>query len=135
MRYILSIIIAVCCFSFGYSQDDDLIIGTNTYKPSAALYDLSDPKGVNMEVNLWGTVKIPGRYRVPVNTTFLDLMSYAGGPAENSKLDDIRIFRTHKDQGGKTEIIKLNYDDMMYSDNPSGKRPNPLLQSDDVIIV
>lgn len=135
MRYILFIIIVVCSFNCLYSQDDDLIIGTNAYKPNAAFYDLSDPKGVNMEVNLWGTVKLPGRYRVPVNTTFLDLISFSGGPAENSKLDDIRIFRALKDEMSKAEIIKLNYNDMLYSDSPGAKKQNPVLKSGDIVVV
>lgn len=120
-----------------HPQDEDLIIGQTATKISAAFYDLSDPLGVNMEVNLWGMVRYPGRYRVTVNTTFLDLLSYAGGPNENSKLDDIRIYRPAKDTlNQKSEIFKLNYYDLIWNEklNPN-KKLNPTLKAGDIVIV
>jgi SLBB domain-containing protein len=118
-----------------FSQNDDIIIGQNATKIGAALYDLSDPTGVNMEVNVWGTVRYPGRYRVPVTATFLDVMTYAGGPLENTKLDDIRIYRPGKDtvRGDRT-IIKLDYEDLLY-DEKIGNKLNPILMSGDVILL
>lgn len=120
-----------------FSQDDDnLIFGPNANKVSAALFDLSDPTGVNIEVNVWGTVRFPGRYRIPLSTTFLDVITYAGGPINDSKLDDIRIVRSNDSTGSKPYIIKLNYDDFLWEDNiAKAKKLNPILQAGDIILI
>lgn len=116
------------------AQPEDVILGKTDKSVSAAVYDLSDPTGVNIEVNMWGFVRLPGRYRVPVNTTFLDLMSYSGGPLENSDLKEIRILR--KNSAGKSEIIKLNYDDLLWEETIQSKiRSNPILLSGDIVVI
>lgn len=116
-------------------DDDDLIFGKTPKLNSAALFDLSDPNGVNMEVNMWGFVRYPGKYRVPVKTTFVDVMSYAGGPLENSNLEDIRILRTNQETG-KSELIKLNYNDYLWSEKVSpNPKQNPVLKPGDIIVV
>jgi hypothetical protein len=120
-----------------YAQDDDLIVGKKNTTPTAATYDLSDPMGINIEVNVWGFVKFPGRYKVPHTTTFLDIISYAGGPSEDSNLEDIRIFRTGNDSLlSKNEVIKLNYNDLLWGEKiKSSKKMNPVLKPGDIIII
>lgn len=140
MKYLLIIFASVLVFNinslFSQDGDDDLILGKSTKLGSAALYDLSDPTGVNIEVSLWGFVRYPGRYRIPIKTTFLDVMSYAGGPLEDSNLEDIRILRNSDNTNGKPEIIKLNYDDFLWEENVSSKpKQNPVLQPGDIILV
>ena len=119
------------------AQDDDgLILGKTTKQNSAAVYDLSNPEGVNIEVNLWGFVRLPGRYIVPVKTTFMDLMSYAGGPAENSNMEQIRIIRNSAKPGEKPKLIKLNYNDLLWKNDISTvTKNNPELISGDVVII
>jgi len=123
--------------NYGHAQDyDDLILGKTKKETQAAVYDLSDVTGVNMEVNLWGFVRYPGRYRVPVNTTFLDLITFAGGPITESNLEEIRILRNTGNPEGKPEMIKLNYNDLLWDDNVSPKpKLNPILKPGDVIVV
>jgi len=136
MKYILSLFVLVTLVNFSKSQDDDLILGKSNTLGSAALYDISDPTGVNMEVNLWGYVKLPGRYRVPVKTTFIDLMSYAGGPTDESNFEEIRLLRNSADSTKKPVIIKLNYEDFLWGEKISSHpKLNPVLQSGDVILV
>lgn len=129
----------ICIFSlYLKAQDNDFKIGIEEKTgTNAAVYDLSDPKGINMEVNLWGFVKNPGRYIIPVNTTFLDLLSYSGGPIETSNLKDIRILRGSRDTLlNTTKVIKLNYDDFLWGEKiKSNSRANPLLQPGDVVLV
>jgi protein involved in polysaccharide export with SLBB domain len=117
--------------------DSDLILGKTSKFTTAAVYNLSDPLGINIEVNLWGFVRYPGRYIVPVTTTFTDIMSYAGGPTENSNLEEIRILRVKNNSNGKkTELIKLNYENLMWDElKPSGDINNPTLKAGDVILV
>lgn len=139
MKYLLIIFGSILFFNINqaFSQDDDdLILGKSTKLGSAALYDLSDPTGVNIEVNLWGFVRYPGKYRIPLKTTFLDVMSYAGGPLQDSNLEEIRILRNSDNINGKAEVIKLNYDDLLWGENISSKpKNNPVLQPGDVILV
>jgi protein involved in polysaccharide export with SLBB domain len=130
------VILLIFC-EISFSQDDDkLIFGPNANKVSAALFDLSDPTGVNIEVNVWGYVRFPGRYRIPLSTTFLDVITYAGGPISDSKLDDMRIVRGNDSIGGKPYIIKLNYDDFLWADQiGKAKKINPVLQAGDIILI
>lgn len=122
--------------AFSQDDDDNLIFGKSSKINSAALYDLSDPTGVNMEINLWGFVRYPGKYRIPLNTTFLDVMSYAGGPMQESNLKEIRIIRNSDNVNGKPEIIKLNYDDFLWEEKISPKpKLNPVLKAGDIILV
>jgi len=137
MKFIVSAAVFLVLTGLSYSQiDSSLILGLSTKNNSAALYDLSDPTGVNMEVNLWGYIRYPGRYRVPYNTTFLDLISYAGGPTDESNFKEIRIIRDANDKTKKPSVIKLDYEDVLWEDNVSTQaKLNPHLQPGDVIVV
>jgi len=134
MKYFLPVFIIVLEVTCSYSQDSSLILGKKDFQNAAAIFDLSDPTGVNIEVDLWGFVRLPGRYRIPINTTFMALMSFSGGPMENTKLEDMRIIRT--DSLGNTSVIVLNYGDLLWEDRiKSQKRMNPVLQAGDIVIV
>jgi protein involved in polysaccharide export with SLBB domain len=137
MKYFFSVLTLLITVNLVNAQDDDdLILGKTKKEINAAVYDLSDPTGVNIEVNLWGFVRYPGRYRVPINTTFMDLMTYAGGPIEDSDLEEIRILRNTTSPDLKPELIKLNYNDLMWEEKISSKpKQNPLLKPGDVVIV
>lgn len=138
MKYLLfsAVLLLAININSVFSQDDDLIFGKTSKLNSAALFDLSDPNGVNIEVNLWGFVRYPGKYRVPINSTFLDVMSYGGGPIENSNLEDIRILRNSDNVNGKPELIKLNYNDLLWDDKISTQpKQNPVLKPGDIILV
>jgi protein involved in polysaccharide export with SLBB domain len=89
-----------------------------------------------MEVNLWGFVRYPGRYRVPINTTFMDLITYAGGPIMESNLEEIRILRNSTNPEGKPEMIVLDYNDLLWDSKISSKpKHNPVLKPGDVIVI
>lgn len=120
-----------------FAQKDDLTLGRTEKFVTAAVYDLSDPLGVNIEVNLWGFVKYPGRYIIPVNSTLLDLISFSGGPSENSNLEEIRLLRPQNDSTlQKSLLIKLNYDDLLWNEKIRlDNKSNPTLQPGDVILI
>jgi protein involved in polysaccharide export with SLBB domain len=69
---------------------------------AANYYYVSKPGEVTMELNIWGCVKTPGRYEVPASTDLIQLMSYAGGPTENAKLERVSITRIIKTDKGPT---------------------------------
>lgn len=120
-----------------FSQDDDLVVGKSTKNVSASVFDLSDPNGVSIKVSLWGFLHNPGRYIIPYNSTLLDLISFSGGPLENSNLKEIRILRPGNDSlKTKGKIIKINYEDYLWNDDIKQVNiNNPVLQSGDVVIV
>lgn len=135
----ITIFLTIFCSITLAQDDDELILGRTNKLISAAVYNLSDPYGPNIEVNLWGFVRYPGRYIIPVNTKFTDLMSYAGGPIENSNLEEIRILRFKDDSLSKksTEVIKLNYEDLLWEKEvkTDKTRVNPILKAGDVILI
>ena len=137
MRVYIIFILVLLSSGLVFSQEDNLQLGKSPSSPAAAVFDLSDPTGVNIEVSMWGFVRYPGRYKVPVKTTFMDLMSYSGGPMENSDLDEIRIVRGALDSTGRGgKVIKLNYNDLMWEDNVHhDPNRNPLMQAGDVVVV
>jgi len=118
-----------------YSQlDTSLILGKSEKSNAGALFDLSDPTGVNIDVSLWGFVRLPGRYRVPLGTTFMDVLSYAGGPMEESDLKSIRLLRTQ--ENGKVKLIMLDYNDFLWEEHINlAQMENPVLKAGDFIFI
>ncbi|MDX9758529.1 MAG: SLBB domain-containing protein [Bacteroidota bacterium] len=63
---------------------------------SGSYYNFSSGSGLDMLVSVWGFVRNPGRYRIPVETNLLDLMSYCGGPNDRGAdvyLDRVKVVR------------------------------------------
>jgi polysaccharide export outer membrane protein len=136
MRYFLHLIYLVIIFSNSLFPQD-IRIGSpldNRYNPQGGFYDYSDPRYVNIMVNIWGYVRFPGKYYVPENSRVLDLLSYAGGPTPDAFLNDIRIYRSSTQE--ESMIKKLNFDDIMNKENPDVKNLDiPLLTPGDIILV
>jgi protein involved in polysaccharide export with SLBB domain len=87
-------------------------------------YNYGDKDKVNIEVNIWGYVKYPGKYLIPKGSTIMDLISYSGGPVTESKLEDIRLFRPKNDSlKTKDKIINLDYNDLLW-EAPQMEREN-----------
>lgn len=117
------------------AQDDSYQLGSySTYRSQGGFYDYSDPKSVNFTVSVWGYVRFPGRYLVPISTTVSDLLSYAGGPNADAQLDDLRIYR--KGNNSDDNLIKFTYNDLLWEDNIEfQKRYVPDLQANDILMV
>lgn len=137
VKTIIIVLLLAFTVNYCYSQDNEVTLGKENVQTKAAYYDIGDPLGINIEVNLWGFVKYPGRYKIPYNTTILDLLSFSGGPTEDSDLKEIRILRPGNDSlKTKTTVIKLNYDDLLWGDKiGQSSIKNPVLKSGDVILV
>lgn len=72
-------------------------------RPSAASYYLvAKPGELTMQVNIWGYVTNPGRYEVATSTDLVQLLSYAGGPAKDGVIDEVRISRVVRTDNGST---------------------------------
>ena len=108
--------------------------GFRRYSQQSGFFDFSDPETLNMIVSLWGFVKYPGRYLVPVNTTITDLLSYGGGPTDDALLDDLRLFRTFDDS---TQImIKFGMNELLHEPYlKKSKLDVPDLEAGDILLV
>jgi hypothetical protein len=137
--YFLTFIVFVSfIFDTVYAQIDKEKVGSDQVTPvNGAFYNFSDKNGVNIEVNIWGYIKNPGKYLIPKGSTFIDLVSYAGGPYTESNLEDIRILRLKNDSLKIKEntIININYNDLLWEEkaNPINKN-NPVLLPGDIVV-
>jgi len=108
------------------------------FSQQGGFYNFGDKNKVNIDVNVWGFVKFPGKYLIPKGSTVQDLISYSGGPLIDSKLEDFRLFRPKNDslKITKDEVFYLNYDDLLWNEKvKSGNKTNPVLQPGDVLII
>lgn len=117
-----------------FSQDIKIGSQENMYRQQGGFYDYSDPRYVNIMVNIWGYVRYPGKYYVPEQSKIIDLISYAGGPIPDAHLDDVRLYRTT--QVGGTEFLKFNMEDLMFKkDFETNVQNLPQLKPGDIIVV
>jgi polysaccharide export outer membrane protein len=116
-------------------KDVQIGLGTSdlTRSYGGAYYDFSDAETVNIKVAIWGNVRNPGRYVIPVYTTIVDLISLAGGPTEAADLDDLRLYRSP--QSGEQQLLKFRYDDLLESEQLIMNRTVPKLEPSDVLLV
>lgn len=137
MKKLLSIIVLIVLAQNLVAQTNDVRLGaqyTGQYQRQGGLYDYSDPETINMRVSIWGFVKYPGRYQVPIYTSVSDLLSYAGGPTDDSNLEDLRLYRVMEDS--TQHMFKFNFNDILWSDNiEEENRKIPKLQGSDLLVV
>jgi len=87
-----------------------------------------------MNVSVWGFVKYPGRYLVPATTTVTDLLSFAGGPTDDSHLYDLRLFRVEEDS--TNTLFKFDYNDLLWEEEIRLESRNlPDLTAGDILLV
>jgi hypothetical protein len=74
---------------------------------AAAYYYIAKPGELTMQVNIWGFVQKPGRYEVASSTDLIQVISFAGGPADYAKMDEVKITRIVKSDSAvsKREIV------------------------------
>jgi len=121
---------------FGQVKDHKLgaglDIGRGNY--NGGFFNYSEPSTININVAVWGFVRYPGRYLIPINTTATDLLSYAGGPTDDAHTDQLRLYRVLED--GTNELYTFNYDDIMWGDSLVLKqREIPDLLASDILVV
>jgi SLBB domain len=118
-------------------QDKNYSLGANlldrAYNQSG-YFDFSDPSTVNIKVSVWGWVRYPGKYTVPVYTSPVDLLSLAGGPTDAADLEDLRIYKEGEDS--TQTMIKFSYNDVLYEKHLATKyRKVPKLEAGDILVV
>jgi hypothetical protein len=96
----------------------------------AAQYYLGTSDELLIPVNIWGFVQKPGQYMVPDNTDLVALLSFAGGPNENARLNEIRIIRNDPKRGNI--VYKIDVKKFVET---ADQRLIPTLRPGDTIIV
>lgn len=102
---------------------------TSSQLSRAAQYYIGDEGELLIKVNVWGRVRQPGQYFVPSNTDLITLISVAGGPAEKSRLDNVRIVRNTE---SGSEIIIVDIKKYLKT---ADQRLIPLLEPEDTVIM
>ena len=74
-------------------SSDDGSLTIPKHIESGAQYFIGDENQLLMKINVWGRVEKPGQYYVPSDTDLITLISVAGGPADKSRLDNVRVVR------------------------------------------
>ncbi len=88
----------------------------------------NSPGVILMRVNLWGAVGKPGIHFVPTSTDLIMLLSYAGGPIDSAKLNEIYIKRWI---AGKQSVIPVDVQELLQGVN----QKSPLLQENDIVVI
>lgn len=93
-----TILVLILMFSLSaYSQSTQSGLAPTFPSASAAsYYYVAKPGELTMQVNVWGFVKTPGRYEVSSSTDIIQLLSFAGGPIQYAKMDEVRVTRFEK---------------------------------------
>jgi polysaccharide biosynthesis/export protein len=97
---------------------EDIQIGKSLkgyMRENGALYDYSNPDGINIKVMVWGYVQFPGQYIIPVASSVNELLSLAGGPTQDANIDDLKLFSINPDSS--QTIVKINYSDLLWNNN------------------
>ncbi len=142
MRHInfVTVILVLFISYAANAQDDKIKIGLyDRQNMQGGYYNFSEPDKVNIEVNIWGYVKNPGKYLIPKGTTVIDVLSFAGGPLTEADLEKVRLYRPKNDSAGimKDKITYLDYNDLLWEEKVKEKefRINPNLEAGDVLLV
>ena len=115
--------------------DDD---GGGTAPPSGgntggSYYVYGTGTGYQIDVNVWGFVQTPGKFNVPSSTNLMQIISYAGGPTDRARLEDIRIVHDQTVDSSFTELVEIyNLDEFVRTGDTL---LNPVIYPNDTIIV
>ncbi len=120
-------VILLCLFSVPYALSQGSISTGN-----ASFFKITKQGEYSITVNLWGYVRVPGRYEIPSDCDIIQLISFAGGPSNHADLENIKLYRIRPDSGFSTkqDLTIINLEDILKSKN----RPM-LLQHNDTIIL
>jgi len=105
---------------------------SSSSQAGAAQYVLGSKDQVLMAVNVWGFVAKPGQYLVPYGTDLISLLSYAGGPREEAKIQSIKVVRGGDGDKKEGEVIDVNVKEYIELGN---NKTIPVLKPGDTVVV
>ena len=136
MKKLLLLVLFPIIISSIIKAQDDVQIGkkiSQLREYKGAQYDYSDADAINIKVIVWGYVQFPGQYIIPSTSSVNDLLALAGGPLPDANIEDLRLFKTYKDSS--QELIKFNYNDLLWNNKLSGNIKSPNLGAGDILLV
>jgi len=74
----------------------------------AVYYNTSIKGKALIPVHIWGAVGVAGLHFVPLDTTIIKGLSFAGGPSRISRLDNIRLSRLDKNKKLTNKVYDLS---------------------------
>lgn len=137
MKNYLFVLILITFPIITSAQINDIQMGSGLNKigvNQGGYFDCSDPASVNIKVSVWGFVKFPGKYVIPVYSKINDLISYAGGPTDEARLEEMRIVRTDSSNGNQ-RIFNLNYNDFLMDTKITSDNSIQSLKAGDILLV
>ena len=127
-RVMLFVLVLVAFVNSRLAAQDDFGSGGGGRTGMPSFFNVAKPGDVTIQVNMWGYVDKPGRYEVPVGTDIIELLSYAGGPLRNSKLDAVRVYKGIRPNGTNTTEVIVDVEKIL--DN---KASVPVLENGDTV--
>lgn len=119
--------------AFGGNLPSQNTLSPDQLSNSPSVYYYGQGQGVQIDINLWGEVKKTGKMIVPYTTDIISLISLAGGPTSNAKLDEVRIIRyAMQDSTAVEKIIRINVEKFVETGEQSYF---PILLRGDTVIV
>ena len=129
MKKLFSVPVAVFLLAVTVWATDTDPVSVPRYVEPGAQYYIGDENQLMMMVNVWGRVEKPGQYFVPSDTDLITLISVAGGPADKSRLDNVRLVRSGS---LGSEVVKVDIKKFLKTGDRS---LIPDLNPEDTIIV
>lgn len=137
MKRLLTLLTFILILVAGHvsAQDEYVRVGTppRVFHQNGAYFDYSDPLKVNIQVSVWGYVRLPGKYLIPINSTLKDIISFAGGPTPDALLQDIRIIRANADS--TQDVFSFDYNEVMYEEKVTKRVGDPEVRPGDLIVL
>lgn len=137
--YLIEIIIIIAVNTLPlYAQNDTRVTAEELKKIGYNYFNYSDPGKVNIEINVLGGVKNPGKYLVPEGTTVIELLCLSGNVLQEETAENIKLIRTAQLTGrlSDSNIITLDYREIFKDEKiKSIDKPNPLLVHGDILVV
>ena len=130
--------IVLCCGNANAQDDKERIGYEEILKTGVNYYNYADKDKVNIEVIVWGGIKNPGKYLIPVGTTVIDLITLAGGPVSEETIEYVKLIRMKNDSlNTQTDkIINLDYRGFFDREKKSYyKYVNPVVEAGDMITI
>lgn len=119
--------------SMGAARADAQIVDLtrSRYSP-AAYYNYAETGDVTILVSVWGTVRNPGLYEIPAETTLSVLFSLAGGPAVTSRRKQDKRTVTARLLRGPAQDVAFEIE---MENEILSLSPDPVLEAGDVLTV
>ena len=114
--------------SIAFAQDEVFSLKKAVPNNTQEYYAGALPGSVMMKVNILGAIHKPGVYNVPINSELNSVLSYAGGPTIDAKLDQVMV---RSKQGATNKIKRVDLEEFF-----NDEKSNPYkLKPDDYVYI